>query len=254
MLHGFGASLYTWRYLVPAFTTSNKLILIDLKGFGKSPKPKDKLYRIQDQADLVYQFIVEHDLRGLTLVGHSMGGGVALLVSLMLVKENSDRLSRLVLIDSAGYRQPLPGFIAVLTIPIISSIAFSLLSNRMKARLSLKKCYFDDSKITPEQVAAYAEPLSTDGGGYALVRTAKMLIPANLDQISSQYNQITVPTLIVWGRNDEVIPLKIGERLHEAIANSEFAIIDHCGHLPHEEEAVETIEVLRSFLQRHMNK
>ena len=250
MLHGFGASLYTWRDLIPAFTTSNKLILIDLKGFGKSPKPKDKLYRIQDQADLVHQFIVEHDLRELTLVGHSMGGGVALLVSLMLVKEKSDRLSRLVLIDSAAFRQDLPAFIAVLRIPIIGWIAFSLLSNRKKARISLKKCYFDDTKITQDQVRAYAEPLSSDGGVYALFRTAKKLIPENIDQISSQYNQIMVPTLIMWGRNDEVVPLEIGQRLHEAIANSEFTIIDQCGHIPHEEKPVETIEALRSFLQR----
>lgn len=249
MLHGFGASLYTWRYLVPAFTTSNKLILVDLKGFGKSPKPKDKFYRIQDQADLIYQFIVQQDLRGFTLIGHSMGGGVALLVSLMLAKEKSDRLSRLVLIDSAGYRQKLPAFIAILRIPIIGPLS-SLLPNTIKARIGLKTSYFDDTKITRDQVAAYAEPLSSDGGSYALFRTAEMLIPADIDQISSQYNQITVPTLIVWGRNDEVVPLEIGNRLHEAIANSELTIIDRCGHIPHEEKPAETIEVVRSFLQR----
>ena len=250
MLHGFGASLYTWRHLIPAFTTSNELILVDLKGFGKSPKPKDKLYRIQDQADLVHQFIVQRDLRGFTLVGHSLGGGVALLVSLMLAKEKSDRLSRLVLIDSAAYRQKLPGFIKVLTIPIIGSISFSLLPPTIKARLGLKKSYFDDTKITRDQVTAYAEPVKSDGAGHALFRTAEMLIPANIDQISSQYNQITVPTLILWGRNDEVIALEIGQRLHEAIANSEFTIIDQCGHIPHEENPVDTIEALRSFLQR----
>jgi len=251
MVHGFGASLYTWKYLVPAFSTTNKLILIDMKGFGDSPKPKDKLYRAQDQADLVHQFIVEHDLRGFTLVGHSLGGGVALLVSLMLVKENSDRLARLVLFDNAAYRQKLPAFINILRIPIIGWIAFSLPSHKQKARMILKKCYFDDTKITPDQVAAYAKPLSSDGGGYALLRTAKMVIPENFDEITSQYNRITVPTLIMWGRNDEVVPLEIGQRLHEAIANSELTLIDDCGHIPQEEKPAETIEILRSFLQRH---
>ena len=252
MLHGFGANLFTWRHLIQPFEKTYRLIAVDLKGFGKSPKPKDNRYRLQDHADLIHQFIVQHDLRGLTLIGNSMGGAVALLVSLKLIDEESDRLSTLVLIDSAGYRQDLPAFIDILRVPFVNAIAFNLLSNRQKTRLILGKSYFDDRKITEDQVTGYAEPLGLPGAQDALFSTAETLIPANIDQITERYSEINVPTLIIWGRNDDVVPLKVGQRLHGAISNSELVIIDKCGHIPHEEKPAETIKILRKFLNKHV--
>src|SRR5262245_52471382 len=76
-LHGFGASTYSWRHLIPSLKTHFKLIMIDLKGFGQSPKPNDNNYSAHDQANLICQFIIQEDLRNVTLVGHSYGGGVA---------------------------------------------------------------------------------------------------------------------------------------------------------------------------------
>jgi pimeloyl-ACP methyl ester carboxylesterase len=254
MLHGFGGNLYTWRHLIQPLTERNRLILIDLKGFGKSPKPKDNLYGLQDQADLIYQFIVDNDLRGLTLVGHSLGGAIALLVSLKLIKEKPEFLSTLVLIDSAGYRQKLPFVMRILRTPIIRSIAFAFLSDKKMVRLTLEKAYFDDAKITRDQVSAYAEPLGSDGARHALVRTLNKLGDKNIDKITRQYSEITVPTLIIWGRKDEVIKLEIGEALRKAITNSEIKIIEECGHIPHEEKPAETIKILRTFLQQHMKR
>ena len=251
MLHGFGGNVYTWRHLIGPLSKSNELILIDLKGFGKSPKPKDNLYRLQDQAKLIYQFIDENNLRGLTLVGHSLGGVIALLVSLELI-EKPEALSKLVMLDSAGYRQALPTFIRILRIPIVRSIPFP--SNKKKVRLSLKKAYFHDEKITEEQVSAYAKPLDSDGAKHALVKTAKSLRPSDIEETSRRYREITVPTLIIWGRYDEVVPLKVGEKLHAAIPNSALEIIENCGHIPHEEKPDETIEKLLIFLQEHKGR
>ena len=251
MLHGFGGSSYTWRHLIQPWAESNRLILIDLKGFGESPKPKDNLYGLQDQADLIHQFIVQHDLRGLTLVGHSMGGAIALLVSLRLIEEEPERLSTLVLIDSAGYKQELPAFIDILTKPILRWIAFTFLSDKKRVRRTLKEAYFVNTKITRDQVSAYAKPLGDDGAVHALVKTANKLKHDNTDYIAKRLRNITVPTLIIWGRNDEIIPLEFGNRFDADIPNSELAIIDSCGHIPHEEEPVETTKILRTFLQRH---
>ncbi len=85
-IHGFGASLYSWRNFIEPLAKDYQLILIDLKGCGKSPKPHDTKYSTQDHADLVYQFIVEHDLRNLTLIGNSFGGALSLLLSIMLAE------------------------------------------------------------------------------------------------------------------------------------------------------------------------
>src|SRR5260370_36733058 len=100
-LHGFHATLASCRRLMPLLP-DRALWLFDLKGHGASPCPADGKYTVRDQADLVLARILEEDLRELTLVGHSFGGGVALLVAIALVKEGN-RLTRLVLVDSLAF-------------------------------------------------------------------------------------------------------------------------------------------------------
>jgi pimeloyl-ACP methyl ester carboxylesterase len=218
LLHGFGANIYTWRQLIEPLSKQHELIMIDLKGFGRSPKPHDKHYEGQDQANLIFKFIVAHKLSNLTLVGHSFGGGVALLTALRLINERPNCLKRLVLIDAAAYEQDLPYFIDVLRMPLLGHFAVSLLSSKQKVRMVLKKSYRDDSKITEDQVNAYAASLESDKGSYALIRTAKSIVPRDIQQVSARYGEIKIPTLILWGRQDEVVPVQIAERLHRAIA------------------------------------
>src|SRR5258705_6993595 len=78
-LHGLGANIYSWRHFITPFSQHNKLILVDFKGCGKSPKPLDTHYSIQHKADDIYNLILADDLTNLTLVGNSLGGGIALL-------------------------------------------------------------------------------------------------------------------------------------------------------------------------------
>jgi len=253
LLHGFGGNIYSWHHLVGPLSKDHELFLIDLKGFGKSPKPHDDHYEVRDQAELIYKFIVAHKLTNLTLIGHSLGGGVALLIALELLKERPGNLRQLVLIDAAAYKQDLPDFIDILRTPLLGPLVTSILSDKQKVRMILKKAYYDDSKITEEQVTAYAAPLRTAGGTYALIRTAKSIIPANVQQISEKYKDINVPTLILWGRQDRIVPLQIGQRLHKDIARSELVVIDNCGHIPHEEKPEDALNAISRFLRGDSN-
>ena len=94
----------------------------------------------------------------------------------------------------------------------------------MSPRTSIKKVlrdsYYDRHKISDEQIEAYAKPLRAPGGKYALLQTARQAIPENVKEITDQYPTITVPTLILWGLDDRLIPIKIGRMLHEAIPRS----------------------------------
>jgi pimeloyl-ACP methyl ester carboxylesterase len=251
LLHGFGANIYTWRHLIEPLSKQHELIMIDLKGFGKSPKPRDKHYEGQDQANLIFKFIVAHKLTNLTLIGHSFGGGVALLTALRLIKEQPNCLKRLVLIDAAAYEQDLPYFIDILRTPLLGRLAVSLLSNKQQVRLVLKKSYYDDSKITDDQVDAYAAPLESAGGSYALARTAKSIVPRDIQQISARYKAINVPSLILWGRQDKVVPFQFAERLHHDLAASALVVIENCGHIPHEEKPEDAIPTISAFLNAH---
>ena len=247
-LHGLGGSLYTWRNLKGSFP-NHQLFLIDLKGAGDSAKPHDKRYSVKDQADLIYEFILEHDLKDLTLMGNSYGGAVSLVVAIRLCKEDRRRFSSLILIDSGGYNRDLPSHLKILKTPLVGWSAVHVLSPKAAAKKVLKDSYYIDSKITKEQIAEYARPIAAPGGRYALLQTAKQAIPKNIDEITSQYKNISVPTLIIWGLDDEVIPVKIGLMLHEAIPHSRLELINDCGHVPQEEQPDETMRYISAFFR-----
>lgn len=250
-LHGLGGTLYTWRHLVGPLAPHYRLILFDLKGAGKSPKPFDDKYSMFDQAELIYRFIRQNDMRDVTLVGHSIGGGVALLVALKLNQQNSSRLSRLILIDTVSYPQKLPGVIRMLRMPLVGWLGLYLIPDKTKVRNMMESMYYDDSKINPADVEAYAASLTLPGAKYALQQTARQIIPDNIDEIIGTYPRIKVPTLIIWGREDKIIPLENGVRLHHAISNSQLVVIERCGHDPPDERPEEVEAAMGKFLADH---
>jgi len=247
-LHGLGGSLYTWRHLIGPLAPHYRLILFDLKGAGQSPKPYDDKYSMFDQGELIYRFILQNDLRKITLVGHSFGGGVTLLLALKLTQRDPSRLSRLILIDTVAYPQKLPGVIRMLRMPLVGWLGLYLIPDKTKVRNMMESMYYDDSKISPEDVAAYAAPLSLPGAKYALRQTARQIIPDNIDEITGMYPRIDVPTLIIWGQEDKIIPLGNGVRLHQAIRNSRLVVIERCGHDPPDERPAELTEAIQEFL------
>lgn len=248
-LHGLGASIYTWRHVKAPLEGNYKLFLIDLKGFGQSPKPRDNRYSVQDQVDLIYQFILEHDLKNLTVVGNSYGGAVSLVLAIGLCEKDPARLSKLILIDSAGYDESLPWFLKLLRTPLLGWLVLHLSPNKMLSKTVLKYSYYNDHLITDAQVAAYARPLGSRNGKYALLKTSQQAIPKNIDELIAKYPTIFVPTLIIWGNKDEVIPLKIGQKLDAAIPCSKLTTVADTGHIPQEETPNATIALIKDFLK-----
>src|SRR5258708_14566271 len=248
-IHGFGASLFSWRNFVDPVSQNYQLILIDLKGSGDSPKPPGSGYSIQDHADLIYKFILDQDLKNLTLVGNSFGGALALLLSIMLIENEPGRLRALVLIDPAAYPQYIPFYLNLIAFPVIGALAVYLTPARCMAKIVLKLAYFDPKKITAEQIAAYAAPLATPGGKHALLETGKRIIPPNIDQLVARYKDINVPTLIIWGRQDKIISHEAGTLLAQALPDSSLHWIDQCGHVPQEERPETTIPLVLDFLE-----
>ncbi len=246
-LHGLGASGFSWRHFIAPFSQNNKLILVDFKGCGKSPKPRDSHYSTEEKADEIYKLIIEENLTNLTLIGNSLGGAVALILAIRLGKQEPNRLSKLVLIDSAGDKNYLPPHLKLIRSILGAPIVY-LAPSKLAAKMTLRMCYYDRKKATREQVAAYAGPMASPGGRHALLQTCRQCIPPHADELIAQLNTITVPTFILWGRQDRVIPLRVGELLHQAIPNSTLEIIEHCGHIPQEEKPDETIALISKFL------
>ncbi len=249
MVHGFCTHLYTWRHIRKALSKNHKLYMVDLKGFGHSVKATDGNYTVYDQAHALIHFIKKNDLKGLTLVGHSFGGGVSLITALYLLKMMPERIEKLVLIDSVGYPQTLPPFLNLVQLPLVGDMGVNIVSSRMIIKGMFARAYYDQSAVTKADIEAYARPFDEPDSRKALLMASRHMIPGDMDELSMKYNGIDLPTLILWGREDKVVPLKIGKRLHADLKNSRFVVFDECGHVPHEERPEETLEVLMDFLE-----
>lgn len=248
LIHGFAANSYTWRYLIPALSKTHKVYSLDLKGFGNSPKPVDSAYTIIDQAKLVVSFIEENKLENFSIVGHSYGGGVSLFTTLLLQRKSSAQLKKLVLLDSIAYRQEVPFFIELLATPVLGGLVSNTVPFSLQVNNVLQKAYYNDKLISDETIAAYAKPLEQTNAVSALTATARSIIPSDIENISNEYQNISIPTKIIWGRYDEIVPLQIGEKLNQAIEGSTLEVVDNCGHIPQEECPNEAIPIIVDFL------
>jgi pimeloyl-ACP methyl ester carboxylesterase len=256
-LHGFGVSSYSWRYISEYFKSKYQIILIDLKGFGLSDKPIDYHYSILDQAEVIFKFIKGNSIQNACLVGHSLGGAIALATYIKIHEAGMRSIEKLILIDSAGDKQKVPGFIALLQTPIINHISFLTIPSHVSTKIVLKKVFFEDSKITDEVVKTYASYVELPGARHAFIETAKQISPKNFRGIVQKFKNIEIPVLIIWGKEDEIVPLSVGKKLESEIPNSQLIIIPQTGHAPHEENPSETIKIISDFLKsqnRHLTE
>lgn len=248
LIHGFGASSYSWRHVIEPLAQQYRVITLDLKGFGDSPKPRDDAYSVYEQARLVRNFILENKLKRLHIVGHSYGGGVALVTSIYLSASNPGLQKSLVLIDSMAYPQELPGFIKILATPVLGPLVTYSLPDAFQVKDLLQKVYFDDALIPQDAIDHYAADLGKPDAKYALLATARQILPPDLQQFANNYTRLAVPTLIVWGKEDEIVPLAIGKRLHDTLPSSELVVLNEVGHAVQEEKPSLLLPYLLHFL------
>ena len=250
LLHGYGGSSFSWRYWAPFLAKRAHVVLVDMKGFGSAPKPDDGQYGPRHQAELIYRLILQADLQRVTLIGHSLGGGVALGAALRLLDSEPGRLKRLILVASAAYKQRMPLFVALAKYRRLASTALRILGTQFVIRHVLKSIVFDPSEVSDDQVLGYAKPLSSPEAHRALIDTALAIIPPDLEKLTARFEELDVPTLVLWGRQDRVVPLWVGERLADKLPDAKLQVLENCGHMPAEELPKESWEALQAFLDQ----
>lgn len=249
LLHGYGASSTTWLHWAPELARDHAVHLVDMRGFGSAPKPRGAVYAPRDLADDVVRMMLELDLTNATLVGHSLGGGVALLVALaMMDRGERGRVARLVVVDGTAYAQSMPKFVGLLR-RRWTRLALRVAPTRWLIGAALRSIVFDPEAVTPEQVERYARPLRSWAGKRAAVASALQLVPDDLDGITARYPLIDVPTLVLWGRRDPVVPLRNGERLARELPRARMVVLERCGHLLPEERPEEGLRAVKAFLE-----
>jgi len=251
-LHGFGESKETWRFLVPKLSQKYHLVLLDLKGFGLSPKVEDGAYSVYDQAREVASFIQKHHLKNLTVVGRSFGGGVALVLALMqkdgLIPK---RIDNLILINSMAYKQNLPSMLRTLNKPIIGYLGIHLLSNDWMAKEAYRFAFYNNDLIPKESTAYASSILALPLEKYVYLETVEQLVPEDIDKIERRYREIELPTLILWGEEDVSIGVHNAYKLHRDLRNSRLVILPKVGHIPNEEAPQKVVREILKFMEKH---
>ena len=246
LLHGFGGSTYSWRKVMPALAQAHRVVAIDLNGFGYTQRPRSAAaYTREGQVDLVLGVMDTLGIDRAHLFGHSYGGGL----SLFLASRHPERLRTLVLVDSSAPTYPEDRRSRVASFrPLANLFVHAVALQPSMIRRALRHSFYDDSQITPELVEAYLDRLLVQGADDAFYGLTK---PRAAPGPPVELEAIRVPTLAVWGAEDELVSRASGQRATARIPGSEFVVIEQCGHIPMEEKPEEFLQAVLTFLERH---
>jgi pimeloyl-ACP methyl ester carboxylesterase len=245
LLHGTSASLHTWEGWVKAIGPQRRIITLDLPGFGLTGPAIDGDYRGDAYARFVLKLLDQLKVQRFAMGGNSLGGEVAWRTAAMA----PERVTRLILVDAAGpdfESESVPiGFLAA-RIPLLNR-AFEWVLPRPMVMASLRNVYGNPSRVTDALVERYYQLTLREGNRRALVQ---QLQQNRRGQHAERIATLKLPTLILWGGRDRLVPPSVGKQFQKDIAGSERVVFDDLGHVPHEEDPERSVAPVRAFLQR----
>jgi pimeloyl-ACP methyl ester carboxylesterase len=247
MLHGFGDSIYSWRWNIQAFVDADyRVLALDLPGMGLSGKPHDFAFTPSAMANAVAIFLNRLNIERAIFVGNSLGGNVALCLAI----HYPALIDRLVMVDPACY--PLGLRQRVIT----SALRCGLVKKFVRLFIGpwiIKAAYWqafhNPRLIRPEMAAESSRFLELPDGPSNLLETAEQYFDEEYRRLHFRYHEIQAPSLLIWGRYDRVIPTRPNaKKLHKAIPRSRLVIMPDVGHAPHQEQP----EAFNSLVISHL--
>ena len=233
LIHGLADNVAVWDSVIPPLAAKFRVIAFDQIGFGHSDKPLLS-YRVSTFVDFLDGFMTELKIERASLVGNSLGSWVAAAFALT----HPERVERLVLSDAAGYA-------ALAKTMDPRALRALRLASREDIRY-LGPLTFHDKRFYQDVDLAFKERV-TAGDSYTVSQLLDSMTRGD-DVLDNRLHAINRPTLVIWGRDDKLIPLNFGERFHQEIAGSRLRIIDNCGHMPQVECANEFTAAVLEFL------
>jgi pimeloyl-ACP methyl ester carboxylesterase/predicted small lipoprotein YifL len=252
LLHGFAASVFSWREVMDPLGEVGTVIAFDRPAFGltERPMPSDwedeNPYSPEAQANLTVRLMDELGVQKAVLVGHSAGGTIALLTALRY----PERVEALVLEDAAVYEiGGAPDWLRpLLRTPQMARVGpFLVRTITLWGEAAIRTAWDDPDKITVELVSSYKKPLQAENWDRALWELVLVSHPLGLEE---RLDEVSVPVLVITGENDRFVPARHSERLAAELAEAELVKIADCGHVPHEERPGLFLQAMTEFLIR----
>jgi pimeloyl-ACP methyl ester carboxylesterase len=248
LVHGIGGSVENWASNIGDLSKHHRVFALDLLGCGRTDKPSIS-YSVANLARFLSDFMAEQDIERASVVGHSLGGAV----SLRFAIQYPEKLEKLVLMASAGLGRKLAPALRLCTLPMAGEI-LSRPSRKGTAQF-IESCVHDPSIVTDE-IADGAWQMSALPGAQDAFLAMLRDNDVNLRGVKSdtvratveKLGTITAPTLIIWGREDRMVPVAYAAVAERGIPNSCLTVFEACGHSPQFERAAEFNALVSEFL------
>jgi len=243
LIHGTSSSLNTWDSVVLFLKDKKRLISIDLPAFGLTgPNPQNS-YSFSYYNQFLDSFLHHLNIHQCIIAGNSLGGGIAWHFAVI----HPDNVKKLILIDAVGYpiknaRGSL-GF-KIASTPIINNLLLYITPKAL-VRKSLEGIYFDQARVTDAQVERFHDIAISEGNRKA----ALTIFKKGFEQEPLKIKNIKAPTLIIWGDQDQLIPVANAFLFQKNIIRSQLEILKDVGHVPMEEAPKKVAEIIYHFIQ-----
>jgi pimeloyl-ACP methyl ester carboxylesterase len=248
LLHGLGASSFSWRHNRTALSRHFRVITPDLPGHGKSPALPHADYRVEALLQGILDFLDWHRLKTVILGGNSLGGGLSLLVA----RECPERVRALVLLAPAAATTRIPYAFYPLRLPVLG-YAISVLLGPWFLPWFMRLVYCHPERMIPEAVAGYAPPYRDLSHRLALRQVCRQLEVPPLEEIAALLRRLTQPTSLIWGAHDLILPPAQGHWIKRHLPQAEFHLLPEVGHAPQEEAPARVNKIIIDFLSRSLN-
>jgi pimeloyl-ACP methyl ester carboxylesterase len=243
LIHGFMGSMDSFENIVLELSKTSRVYLVDNIGFGRSYDGLDLNYSKQSMAQVILKFIEKMGIDKPILLGHSMGGEIAIRAAL----QNPQAVEGLILVSPAGLQQRKELSFVLKNFPNISSyFARKVVQTPFVLKRSLGVMFYDQEKVETQRFEDYAYWARRVNPRVVFKMTEDM----DQESVEDKLQQIKVNTLIIGSTHDNLIPLEQFERMNSKISNSRLVIIENTGHLPFEEKPEEVIRELKRYLNK----
>jgi pimeloyl-ACP methyl ester carboxylesterase len=254
LLHGFGASTFSWREVIDPLAELGTVIAYDRPAFGLTARPLDwdgvNPYSQQGNLDLLLGLMDAFSVDRAILVGNSAGGTLATAFTLA----HPDRVAALIEVDAAIYRTmpDSPVLNWLLHTPQLDHLG-PLIARRLAGRQGeefIRSAWYDSSRLAadPAIMAGYRLPLRAENWDVALWAHTQA---SSAPDLAGRLDRIVVPTLVITGDNDRIVPPENSRELAEDIPGASLVVLENCGHLPQEECPKAFIESIDQFMTTH---
>lgn len=231
LIHGLGGSVENWMRNIHALARDRRVYAVDLVGSGRSGKP-DVAYSFEHFARFINGFMTSLGVHRASLVGHSLGGAIVLTYAIQF----SEKVDKLVLVSCGGLGRNICPRFRLASVPFIGE--WLTRPSREGVARSLRECFHDPALISEDLIEMKHEIAGLPRAQEAylsMVRTLGSLRGLHDDVVRpvvDNLHTISAPALIVWGRQDRILPLAHAHAAKERIPNAQLRILDSCGHLP----------------------